>query len=146
MKSLRSFILGAVCLALSIPGYARSPAAAEAKIFIRSPQDGATVTNPVVIHFGVQGMDVAPAGEDKPNSGHYHLLIDVDTLPPMDRPIPNDDHHLHFGKGQTETTLQLPPGQHTLQLLMGDYQHIPHEPPVISDKITITVKGPEQGR
>lgn len=146
MQRRNSIILGAICLALSISSYARSPASADAKIFIRSPQDGATVTNPVVIHFGVRGMEIAPAGEDKPNSGHYHLLIDVDTLPPMDQPIPNDGRHLHFGKGQTETTLQLPPGQHTLQLLMGDYQHIPHKPPVISNKITITVKGAEQGR
>ena len=140
------FFLYAICFALSIPAYARSPAPEGAKAFIVSPQDGATVASPVLVQFNLSGMTVAPAGEDKPNSGHYHLLIDVDTLPAMNQPIPKDEHHLHFGKGQTEAELQLQPGKHTLQLLLGDYQHIPHDPPVISDRITITVTAPEQGK
>lgn len=138
------FFLYAICLVICIPAYARSPAPEDAKAFIRSPRDGATVTSPFIVQFGVSGMTISPAGEDKANSGHYHLLIDVDALPPMDQPIPKDEHHLHFGKGQTETKLQLQPGKHTLQLLLGDYQHIPHDPPVISDKITITVMASEQ--
>jgi hypothetical protein len=84
-------------------------------------------------------MGVAPAGVDKPNSGHHHLLIDTD-LPPLDQPIPNDKNHLHFGLGQTEAYIDLPPGKHTLQLLMGDGDHIPHDPPVMSKKITIVVR------
>ena len=84
-------------------------------------------------------MGVAPAGVDVANTGHHHLLIDVD-LPPFDEPIPSDEHHLHFGKGQTETVIELPPGKHTLQLIMGDKDHIPLDPPLYSKKITITVK------
>lgn len=140
------FFLYAICFVLSIPAYARSPAPEDAKAFIVSPKDGATVASPVAVRFDLSGMAVAPAGEDKSNSGHYHLLIDVDTLPAMNQPIPKDERHLHFGKGQTETKLQLPPGKHTLQLLLGDYQHIPHDPPVISDRITITVTAPGQGK
>jgi hypothetical protein len=140
------FFLYAICLVISIPAHARSPAPEDAKAFILSPRDGATVASPFVVQFGLSGMAVSPAGEKRANSGHFHLLIDVDTLPPMDQPLPKDEHHLHFGKGQTKTKLQLPPGKHTLQLLLGDYQHIPHDPPVISDKITITVTAPEQGK
>ena len=84
-------------------------------------------------------MGVAPAGVTNPNTGHHHLLIDVETLPPDNLPIPNDANHRHFGLGQTETELTLPPGQHTLQLVLGDALHIPHQPPVRSEKITITV-------
>jgi len=85
-------------------------------------------------------MGVAPAGINLPNTGHHHLLLDVDKLPNMALPIPADKNHLHFGKGQTETVLKLEPGKHTIQLLLGNYLHIPHEKEVISKKITITVK------
>ena len=85
-------------------------------------------------------MGVAPAGVEKDKTGHHHLLVDVSELPPLDEPIPADDAHRHFGGGQTEVTLELPAGPHTLQLLFGDLNHIPHEPPILSEKITVTVQ------
>jgi len=111
---------------------ASTPSAQGAKAYIISPADGATVSSPVKVQFGLDGMEVAPAGSDTPNSGHHHLLIDADA-PAMDKPIPKDDHHMHFGKGQKEASLDLKPGKHTLQLLL-------HNPAVMSEKITITVK------
>jgi hypothetical protein len=117
----------------------RTPRPLDAQLYIISPADGATVHNPVTIRFGLKGMGVAPAGVDVPNTGHHHLLIDVDP-PPIDQPIPKDDKHLHFGGGQTEVTLDLPKGHHELQLLLGDKNHIPHDPPLISDRIGITVE------
>src|SRR5208337_3507280 len=101
-------------------------------------KDGAVIGPKTTGHFGLHGMGVAPAGTQRPNSGHHHLLIDTDQ-PPLDQPIPNDENHLHFGGGQTEVELSLPPGPHTLQLLLGDADHIPHTPPVYSDKIHVTV-------
>jgi hypothetical protein len=89
--------------------------------------------------MGLQNMGIAPAGIRRDNTGHHHLLVDTD-LPPMDEPIPNNKTHLHFGGGQTEARLELPPGRHTLQLLLGDADHVPFDPPVVSEKITITVK------
>ncbi len=118
---------------------AGTPAPKDAEVYIISPADGDTVSSPVTIRFGLKGMGVAPAGVDKPNTGHHHLIIDA-GLPPLDAPIPANDNYKHFGGGQTETTIELAPGKHTLQLIMGDLMHIPHEPPVISRKITITVK------
>ncbi len=118
---------------------ARTPAPENARLYVISPTDGAVVSNPVTIRFGLDGMGVAPAGVDKANTGHHHLLIDVAT-PPMDQPIPADDNHRHFGGGQTEVTIELSPGQHTLQLLLGDLAHMPHQPPVISPPVTITVR------
>lgn len=108
--------------------------------YIISPSDGETVTNPVTVKFGLQGAGVAPAGVERDGTGHHHLLIDLDTLPALDKPIPSDDQHVHFGGGQTETTIELEPGEHTLQLLLGDHMHRPHTPPVMSKKITITVE------
>jgi hypothetical protein len=101
-------------------------------------KDGAVIGPKTIVHFGLRGMGVAPAGTEKPNTGHHHLLVDTD-LPPLDKPIPNDENHLHFGAGQTQVELSLPPGPHTLQLLLGDAAHIPHSPPVYSDKIHVTV-------
>ncbi|MDX1803425.1 MAG: DUF4399 domain-containing protein [Alcanivorax sp.] len=121
-------------------GITRTPSPADAKVFIVSPGDGDTVSSPVKVVFGIEGMSLAPAGTDKPNTGHHHLLVDLDQLPDMNMPLPANDHVIHFGKAQTETTLDLAPGQHTLQLLLADYRHVPFEPPVISQKITITVK------
>lgn len=123
-----------------------SPAAVETsattapRVFFISPVDGATVSNPVRVVFGIEGMAVAPAGSDVPNSGHHHLLIDLDELPSMNLPIPKDDQHRHFGGGQTEAEIELTPGRHSLQLLLGDLNHIPHDPPLLSQKITITVE------
>lgn len=119
---------------------ARTPAPPGAYAYIGWPTDGAVVRSTRVhVWFGLRGMGVAPAETDKPNTGHHHLLIDTD-LPPLNEPIPNDKNHLHFGKGQTETVIELPPGKHTLQLLLGDAHHVPFDPPVMSKKITITVR------
>lgn len=118
----------------------RTPAPAGAQLYFISPQDGARLKSPVTVRFGLSGMGVAPAGIAKEATGHHHLLVDVDSLPPMDLPIPNDAQHRHFGGGQTEVTLELPPGRHRLQLLLGDANHIPHDPPVLSEAITIEVE------
>ena len=128
---------GAPAAAAALP---RTPAPAGAAVYIISPKNGATVHNPVLVQFGLKGMGVAPAGIKFDNSGHHHLLID--SAPPSDLgiPLPATDKIVHFGKGQTETTLNLSPGKHTLQLLFADLNHIPHSPPVLSQKITITVK------
>jgi hypothetical protein len=117
----------------------RSTSAPGATVFIISPTNGSTISSPVAVKFGISGMAVAPAGQFDDNSGHHHLLIDTGLEHP-DQPIPSDAGHRHFGKGQTETTLELEPGQHTLQLVLGDGYHIPHEPPVMSDIVTITVE------
>ncbi len=117
----------------------RSPSPSGAELYFISPQDGATVTSPVTVRFGLKGMGIAPAGIAMANTGHHHLLIDT-ALPPMDQPVPADDHHVHFGKGQTEATVALTRGVHRLQLLLGDHLHVPHEPPVVSAVITITVE------
>ncbi|MBD1549146.1 DUF4399 domain-containing protein [Roseibium aggregatum] len=119
-----------------------TPAPEGAKVYFINLKDGDTVTNQVTIQFGLSGMGVAPAGvEDKKNTGHHHLLIDA-TLEgeALNEPIPSDDQHRHFGGGQTETSVDLPSGTHTLQLVLGDWSHIPHNPPVMSERITITVK------
>ena len=118
----------------------RTPSPAGAEVYIISPKDGAVVTSPVTVRFGLKGMGVAPAGVAFENSGHHHLLVDVDPPADLSQPIANNEHSLHFGKGQTETELKLTPGKHTLQLLLGDQLHVPHDPPVMSKKITITVK------
>ncbi len=119
--------------------FTRKPAPAGATAYIISPSDGDVVSNPVRVVFGLKGMGVAPAGVPRPDAGHHHLLVDTE-LPPLDLPIPADEHHLHFGMGQTETELTLEPGTHRLQLLLGDELHVPHDPPVMSEPITITVE------
>lgn len=118
---------------------ARTPSPPGAEVYFISPGDGATVQNPVIVRFGLKNMGVAPAGTETENTGHHHLLVDT-GLPALDTPIPNDEQHRHFGKGNTETALELSPGTHTLQLLLGDFSHVPHDPPVMSKKITITVQ------
>ena len=140
MKLLTQFIVICALMMFGVTNaFARTPAPSDAEVYIISPQDGDTVTSPVTVRFGLRGMGVAPAGVDKPDTGHHHLLIDTGP-PPLDAPIRADDNHKHFGGGQTETIIELAPGKHTLQLIMGDKLHIPHEPPVMSRKITITVK------
>mgnify|MGYP000014701499 FL=1 len=135
MTHLLRTLLGTATLALAaLSAQADSPSA-----YIISPSDGDTVTSPVTVKFGLRGMGVAPAGVERDNTGHHHLLIDLETLPDLDMPIPADDQHVHFGGGQTETTVELEPGEHTLQLLLGDHLHRPHDEPVVSEKITITV-------
>jgi len=119
----------------------RLPAPEGAVAYIISPQDGETVGgDSVKVVFGLAGMGVAPAGVKFENTGHHHLLVDVAEMPDMDLPIPADSHHVHFGVGQTETILTLSPGPHTFQLLLGDYRHIPHDPPVVSAVVSITVE------
>jgi Domain of unknown function (DUF4399) len=110
-----------------------------AKVYIVWPRNGQTITGGFWVRMGLRNMGIAPAGIDKANTGHHHILIDT-GLPPLDEPIPNDKNHLHFGGGQTEVRLELPPGQHTLQLLLGDKDHIPHNPPLMSERITIFVR------
>lgn len=131
---------------LLLPGWAaagdalqRTPAPAGARVYLISPADGAVVANPVAVRFGLVGAGVAPAGVINPKTGHHHLVIDVPT-PPANAPIPNDDHHRHFGGGQTEVLLELAPGTHTLQLILGDHVHVPHDPPIVSEVITVTVE------
>lgn len=116
-------------------------APANAVVYIGWPNDGQVLPagKPFRVWFGLRNMGVAPKDVDYPNTGHHHLLIDTD-LPPADQEIPSDRNHLHFGAGQTETMLELPPGKHTLQLLMGDHLHAPHNPPIYSKKISITIK------
>lgn len=125
--------------AAAYAGAVATPSAKDAKVFIIEPKDGATVTTPVTVKFGIEGMEIAAAGSDKANSGHHHLIIDT-KLEELSAAIPADDKHIHFGKGQTETTVELKAGEHTLQLILGDKNHVPHDPPVVSEVIKITVK------
>jgi hypothetical protein len=141
-KQLAAVVIVAALTAsatLAIAQAKRTPAPKGAELYIIAPKDGETVTSPVNVKFGLKGMGIAPAGIAFDGAGHHHLLVDTD-LKSSDGPIPADANHLHFGKGQTETTLELAPGQHTLQLVLGDHLHVPHEPAVMSKKITITVK------
>jgi Domain of unknown function (DUF4399) len=117
----------------------RTPSPAGAKVMILEPTNGATVKSPVTIKFGVEGMEVAPAGTDTPNTGHHHLYIDAKLDDPS-APVPADANHIHYGKGQTEVQVDLAPGTHTLQDVFADKNHIPHDPPVVSDVVSITVE------
>jgi hypothetical protein len=136
---MRILAILAFALASVASAQERAPAPNGAQVYIISPREGAKLKNPVVVQFGLKGMGVAPAGIKFDDTGHHHLL--VDTAAPTDSsvPLPSTEHIKHFGKGQTETTLTLTPGKHTLQLLFADLNHIPHNPPVISRKITVTV-------
>ena len=118
----------------------KTKSAPGAKAYIISPAHGEEVGKTFSVKFGLKGMGIAPAGIPFENTGHHHLLVDVDELPDLDKPLETTENILHFGKGQTETTLTLEPGIHSLQLVLGDYLHIPHDKPVISKKIWITVK------
>lgn len=109
-----------------------------AKVYIISPTDGETVGTEVLVKFGLQGMGVAPAGTDKENTGHHHLIIDGEKLPDLDKPMGSDV--MHFGGGQTEKLIKLEKGKHTLQMILGNYMHVPHNPAVVSEKITINVE------
>ena len=120
-------------------GYVKVAATPGSALYFVNLKNGETVSSPVLIQFGLRGMGVAPAGVEKAGTGHHHLLVDVAELD-VNAPIPTTDQHRHFGLGQTEVTLEMKPGQHTLQLLMGDQNHIPHHPVVMSARITITVK------
>jgi hypothetical protein len=134
--------LGAALTLVSVGAFAaeRTASPAGAEVYIVSPKDGATVKGPVTVVFGLKGMGIAPAGIKFDNAGHHHLLIDSDAPADLAQPLPANEKSVHFGKGQTETTLTLPPGKHTLQLVLGDALHVPHEPAVVSKKITIVVE------
>jgi hypothetical protein len=119
---------------------ARPKAPPGAKVMIVSPQDGATVGQDVTVKFGVEGIALKPAGDPTPDSGHHHLLIDAAELPPLDAPIPVDATHKHYGKAQTQDTIHLSPGTHTLQLDFGDTAHRQFDPPIVSKKITVHVE------
>jgi len=139
---MRAIVIAAVLLA--VPTAFADEAShwpANAEVYIISPKNGATVKSPVTVRFGLKGLGIAPAGVKFDNTGHHHLLIDTDPPADLNAPLPTTDKVKHFGKGQTETSIELTPGKHTLQLIIGDENHIPHSPALISKKITITVKG-----
>jgi hypothetical protein len=130
----------AACAALvAAPILAREPSPPGAEVYLVSPKDGATVKGPVAVVFGLKGMGIAPAGIKLDGTGHHHLLVDSELPADLSQPLPATEKVLHFGKGQTETSLTLAPGKHTLQLVLADSLHIPHDPPVISKKVTISV-------
>lgn len=143
MRGRLSFVLVVVIMLPWTLQAGETPAPDNAYLYIGWPNDGEVLTTgseePFRVWFGLRHMGVAPAGVDVPNTGHHHLLVNA-PVPPLDEPIPADENHIHFGRGQTQTTLTLPRGQHTLQLIMGDQAHVPHNPPVISRQITITVE------
>jgi hypothetical protein len=133
--------LGVCLLATAALAQERSAPAANAEVYFIAPQNGAKVKGPVTVKFGLKGMGIAPAGIKFDNTGHHHLLIDTDFSElKLDAPIPATDKILHFGKGQTETTITLGPGKHTLELVFADYLHMNFNPPLHSKKITITVE------
>ncbi|MCT8161212.1 DUF4399 domain-containing protein [Pseudoruegeria sp. SHC-113] len=134
----------AILALAAAPAFAgETPSPEGAQVYIISPKDGDTISGPVTVAFGAVGIGVAPAGVEWDNTGHHHLFLNrapFDAAADGVEPIPADDNHKHFGGGQTQVTLELPPGTHTLQLVMGDAFHVAHEPPVVSDVITITVE------
>jgi hypothetical protein len=130
----------AAALALATAAASREPSPAGAEVYIVSPKNGAKVKSPVTVIFGLKGMGIAPAGIKFDNTGHHHLLIDSELPADLSQPLAANEKSVHFGKGQTETSVTLPPGKHTLQLVLGDSLHIPHDPAVYSKQITITVE------
>lgn len=144
---IRAFAISACLAAAGLGSAGETPAPEGASVYFVSPADGDTVTSPVTVVFGLSGMGVAPAGTEKENTGHHHLLVDrpplgegPDGADELEYGLPSDDNHRHFGGGQTEVALDLGPGDHTLQLVLGDHGHVPHDPPVVSEVITITVE------
>jgi hypothetical protein len=128
-------------ITFAVPAAAQTPSPAGAKVYIINLKDGDTVSSPFKVQFGLTGMGVAPAGVEKPNTGHHHLIIDTKLSDDeLKAPIASDAKHVHYGAGQTEAMVTLPPGKHTLQLVLGDWSHIPLAPPVMSEPITIEVK------
>ena len=144
--SWRALLLGGLVLLPTAAVAQGLPTSKDASLYIISPKDGATVSAPFWCIFGLRGMGISHAGDQFPNSGHHHLLIDVDEPLNPSEPIPQDKKHLHYGSGQTEALVQLSPGQHTLQLVLGDAKHFPFNPPLVSKKITITIKEPSAAK
>jgi Domain of unknown function (DUF4399) len=140
MKRWIAVLTAAAALGAAALAQDRSAAPAGAEVYFITPRDGQTLHSPVTVKFGLKGMGIAPAGVKFDNTGHHHLLVDTDLSEvKLDAPLPATDKILHFGKGQTEATVTLAPGKHTLELLFADYLHIPFDPPLHSKKITITV-------
>jgi hypothetical protein len=139
MRKIILLMLSAALLAF-MPALARTPAPDNAQVYFIWPSDGMTIHGAFWVRMGLRNMGVAPKGTDIANTGHHHLLIDADLPGNMNEPVPSDRQHLHFGAGETEARIELPPGRHTLQLLLADKDHIPHDPPIHSKKITITVR------
>lgn len=143
MRGRLSFLLAAMIMLPWAVQAGETPAPENAYLYIGWPNDGEVIRTGggklFRVWFGLRHMGVAPAGVDVPNTGHHHLLINT-PVPPLDEPVPSDENHVHFGRGQTQTFLTLPRGEHTLQLIMGDHAHVPHNPPVISRQITITIE------
>ena len=139
VAALSLLLIAPSAVAIAGSGLDRTPSPEGARVYFIGIADGDVVASPVVIRFGLADMGVAPAGIEKEKTGHHHLLVDTE-LEVLDLPVPNDAQHRHFGGGQTEGSFELPAGQHTLQLLLADYRHVPHDPPVMSEKITITVE------
>jgi hypothetical protein len=149
IKLMPSLIL--ICSVLLTPALAESIKAVDKPsspvksspdkyVYIISPADGEVLHSPVLVKFGLRGMGVAPAGVERENTGHHHLLIDIEELPDLGKPVPADAQHKHFGAGQTEALVELAPGPHTLQLLFADFSHIPHDPAMTSQTITIFIE------
>jgi hypothetical protein len=134
----RILLTAAMLAAMPVVADETTPAPEGVELYFITPSDGAVIEGPVRVVFGLRGMGIAPAGVAVPHTGHHHLLVNTGLADPAS-PIPADDRHIHFGAGQTETVLDLAPGTHTLQLVLGDHLHRPHDPPVMSEPITITV-------
>src|SRR2546430_6561228 len=140
MRITRLIVLSVALAAVSCAAHAQGkPAAKDAVLYFVWPQDGTVIKGGFWCRFGLRNMGVTHAGDSFPNSGHHHLLVDVAGLPDPNDPIPADKNHLHFGAGQTEARIELPPGKHTLQLVLGAANHVPFDPPVVSKKITVTI-------
>lgn len=139
MTAWKPLVLASLIFVTTAVFAARTPAPEGAKVYIISPKDGEKVKSPLVVKFGLEGMGIAPAGVKHKHTGHHHLLVNVDKLPRMNAPLPATSSIVHFGGGQTQVTKELEPGTYTLQLLLGDHLHIPHEPPILSEKITVEV-------
>ncbi|MFC5506355.1 MULTISPECIES: DUF4399 domain-containing protein [Hyphomicrobiales] len=136
---LAASVLLAASPALAQSGSGRQPAPKGAEVYFHYPLDGLRVPERFTVRMGLKEMGLAPAGTEWPNTGHHHLLINTEPGPP-DQPIPADYNNIHLGNGQSEVVVTLPKGRHTLQLLLGDHNHVPHDPPVMSRKITIYVR------
>ena len=147
MNHLITGLITSVALTFAAPVFAQdTPAPEGAELYFIGLEDGGETRSPITVQFGLRGMGVAPAGTQKDNTGHHHLFVNRPPLgqgefgaEELELGIPSDENHIHFGGGQTETMIELPPGQHTLQLVLGDHGHVPHNPPVTSDVIVITV-------
>jgi hypothetical protein len=140
LRALAIAVVASLAVAFSVQAADRTPSPSDAHVYFIWPADGTVINGGKFwVRMGLRNMGVCPKGVNMPNVGHHHLIIDSE-LPPMNEQIPSDRNHLHFGAGETEARIELPPGKHTLQLLLGDHDHVPHDPPVYSKKITVIVR------